>query len=224
MVLSPYLTCEEAYLLAKFARGLAPEVGLYLGWVPVQGEDDTYPKDRQGKPVQPVKFTIRAEKCPNRRGVEEVLKHFQGEVMYFDRAIEKAAAGKLQAVYLTAGYPPRLGNWLPAKVLEGLKAVPLLIVQDLLPGAAAEVAKYVLPAASFAEKDGCFVNHANLVQAIHWAVRPSGMGRTDGQVFLDLLERRGLFHAESLRQELASEVPFFAPLKDGNLGDYGVRL
>src|SRR5205807_4251423 len=80
-VLSPFLTCEEAYLLAKFFKGLSGQVRLALGPVPVFGEDDSYPKDRRGQPMQPVKFTIRAEKCPNRRGVEEVLRHFQGEVL-----------------------------------------------------------------------------------------------------------------------------------------------
>jgi NADH-quinone oxidoreductase subunit G len=223
-VLSPFLTCEEAYLLAKLFKGLSAQARLYLGWVPVVGQDDTYPKDRKGRPIQPVKFTIRAEKCPNRRGVEEILKHFQGEVLYFDRALEQASAGTLQALYLTAGYPPRLGRWLPAPVLESLRKVPLLVVQDLEASAASLAAKYVLPAASFAEKDGCFVNHANLAQEIRWAVRPAGLGRTDGQVFLDLLQRRGLLHAETLRQELAAEVAFFAPLKDGRLGHHGVRL
>src|SRR5262249_30252068 len=48
-VLSPFLTCEEAYLLAKYARGLSPQVRLALGPVPTVGEDDTYPKDRRGK-------------------------------------------------------------------------------------------------------------------------------------------------------------------------------
>jgi NADH-quinone oxidoreductase subunit G len=224
VVLSPYLTCEEAYLLATFTKGLAKDTRLYLGWVPLQGEDDTYPKDRKGKPVQPVKFTIRAEKCPNRRGVEEILKHFEGEVLYFDRALEQAAAGKLEAMYLTGGYPPRLGEWLPPPVVDSLKKIPLLILQDLTAGAGSAAAKYVVPAASFAEKDGCFVNHANLAQAIYWAVRPSGLGRTDGQVFLDLLERRGLLHAETLRQELASRIPYFAALQDGRIGEFGVRL
>jgi NADH-quinone oxidoreductase subunit G len=223
-VLSPYLTCEEAYLLATLAKKLSKDIRLYLGWVPVQGQDDTYPKDRKGNPVQSVKFTIRAEKCPNRRGVEEILKHFEGEVRYFDQMLEQADAGKLQALYITAGYPPRLGEWLPPPLAERLKTIPLLVVQDLMAGPAASAAKYVLPAASFAEKDGCFVNHANLAQAIHWAVRPGGLSRTDGQVFLDLLERRGLIHAETLRQELSAAVPFFAPFKDGNLGNHGVRL
>src|SRR5215831_19277355 len=101
-VLSPFLTCEEAYLLAKFLKGLSGQVRLALGLVPVVGEDDTYPKDRRGWPIQPVKFTIRAEKCPNRRGVEEVLRHFVGEVLGFEEAVQSAESGQLQAVYLVA--------------------------------------------------------------------------------------------------------------------------
>src|SRR5438876_278545 len=41
---SPFLTCEEAYLLAKYAKSLSEKVRLFLGWVPVVGEDDRYPK------------------------------------------------------------------------------------------------------------------------------------------------------------------------------------
>lgn len=222
-VLSPYLTCEEAYLLARFMKGLAPEARLYLGWVPIDGQDDTYPKDRKGNPVQPVKFTIRAEKCPNRRGVAEVLRHYQGEVLDFDRAIADARAGALQALYVTAGYPPKLGAWYTPEQVAALAKVPLLIVQDLVPSALTEAARFVMPAASFAEKDGCFVNHAGLAQQLHWAVRPGAI-RTDGQVYLDLLERRGLLQATALRQELAREVPFFAPLATGALGEFGVLL
>src|SRR5205823_5503681 len=87
-VLSPFLTCEEAYLLAKLVKGLSADARLYLGWVPVVGEDDVYPKDSKGKPAGPVKFTIRAEKCPNRRGVEAILKHFQGEVRPFAQLLK----------------------------------------------------------------------------------------------------------------------------------------
>src|SRR5262249_17902432 len=50
-VLSPFLTCEEAFLLAKFLKGLSGQVRLALGPVPVVGEDDTYPKDVRGRPV-----------------------------------------------------------------------------------------------------------------------------------------------------------------------------
>ena len=81
-----------------------------------------------------------------------------------------------------------------------------------------------LPSASFAEKDGTFVNHSGLAQAIHWGVTPTGECRTDGQIFLDLLERRGLIHIPTLRAELAAKVPAFAPLAVGDLGEYGIPL
>ena len=89
---------------------------------------------------------------------------------------------------------------------------------------ATEKAKYVIPAASFAEKDGTFVNHAGLAQALHWGVTPAGECRTDGQVFLDLLEHRGLVHVPTLRKELAGAVPYFAPLAGRDLGEYGIPL
>lgn len=223
-VLSPFLTCEEAYLLAKYLKGLSGQVRLALGPVPVIGEDDTYPKDRRGRPIQPVKFTIRAEKCPNRKGVVEVLRHFQSDVIDFDEVVRQAGAGQLQAVYLTAGYPPSSGPCLTADLAKALSKVPLLIVQDLLPSSVTEVARYVLATASWAEKEGTFVNHAGLAQATTWAVNPPEEARTDGQVFLDLMERRGLAHAPTLRKELAAEVPYFAPLDSGEVGELGVFL
>ena len=172
----------------EFFKGLSP-VRLALGPVPVVGEDDTYPKDRRGQPVQPVKFTIRAEKCPNRKGVEAVLAHFQGESIGFDEIVKSAADGKVQALYLAAGYPPRPGGWVTEAQAEALKKVPLVVCHDLLPSPVSAFAHYILPGATFAEKDGTFVNHAGLAQAIHWGVTPTGECRTDGQVFLDLLER-----------------------------------
>jgi len=223
-VLSPFLTCEEAYLLAKFLKGLSGQVRLALGPVPIVGEDDTYPKDRRGRPIQPVKFTIRAEKCPNRRGVEEILRHFQGEIVSFEEVVRSAAEGRVQALYLAAGYPPRPGGWISETQAQSLQRVPLVVCHDLLPSPLSDFAHYIVPGASWAEKEGTFVNHAGLAQAIHWGVVPTGEVRTDGQVFLDLLERRGLPHAPTLRKELASEAPYFAALAEGSLGEYGILL
>jgi NADH-quinone oxidoreductase subunit G len=211
-VASPFLTCEEALLFAKFMKSLDKGVRLALGPVPVVGEDDTYPKDRRGKPVEPVKFTIHAEKCPNKRGVSEVLKQFQGLLITFDEVVKMAGEGRLAAVYLAASYPPRKWGWLSAEQTEALKKVPTLIVQDLHPTPISEAATVVMPGSAFAEKSGTFVNHAGYAQPLEWAVTPSGECRTDGQVFLDLLERRGLAHAVTLRKELAADVRYFASL------------
>jgi NADH-quinone oxidoreductase subunit G len=223
-VLSPFLTCEEAYLFGKFLKGLSGEVRLALGNVPVTGEDDTYPKDRHGRPVRPVKFTIRAEKCPNRRGVEEVLRHFQADVLHFDDILSGAGERRLKAIYVAAGYPPCDSAWIAPAQSEALSRVPLVIVQDLFASPVSDRAKYVLPAATFAEKDGTFVNHAGLAQAVRWAIRPPQDLYTDGRVFLNLLERPGLVNADSLRAEIAREIPYFAPLGGGALGEQGVFL
>src|SRR5262249_14835354 len=223
-VLSPFLTCEEAYLLAKWLKGLSRSVRLALGRVPVVGEDDNYPKDWRGKPMEPVKFTIRAEKCRNRRGVEAILKHFQGEVIRLDDILWQAGEGKVRALYLAAGMPPRSGGWITEEQATGLQKVPLLVCQDLFASSASNAAHYVVPAAAWAEKDGTFVNHAGLAQAIRWGVTPTGEVRTDGQVFLDLMGRAGLVHAATLRKELAAEVRAFAALAGGDLGEYGIAL
>jgi NADH-quinone oxidoreductase subunit G len=222
-MISPFLTCEEAYLLAKYLKGLSSELRLFLGAIPTVGEDDTYPKDRHGRPIQPVRFTIRAEKCPNRRGVEAILRHFQGEVLGFDELLRQAQEDKIKALYVAAGYPPRAGGWITEEQAEHLKRVPLLIVQDLFASPISSMAKYFIPAATFAEKDGTFINHAGLAQCFHWAIRPPDGVRPDGQVFLDLMERRGLVHAPSLRAELAREIPYFAALAH-EPDDQGVSL
>jgi NADH-quinone oxidoreductase subunit G len=171
-----------------------------------------------------VKFTIRAEKCPNRKGVEAVLRHFQGDVIGFDEVLRSAGEGKVRALYLAAGCPPRPGGWIADEQAKALAGVGLIVCHDLFRSPASDVAHYILPAATFAEKNGVFVNHAGLAQALHWGVTPTGEVRTDGQVFLDLLERRGLLHAPTLRAEMAREVPYFAPLAGGDLGEYGIPL
>jgi NADH-quinone oxidoreductase subunit G len=188
----------------------------------VVGQDDTFPKDRRRRPIDPVKFTIRAEKCPNRRGVEEILKHFQGMVITFADVVKDVDKGNVQALFVTAAYPPDVPAFDPNPISVLAKA-PTLIVQDLFPTALSNAAKYVIPATTFAEKDGVFVNHADLAQAIHRAVRPPQEARTEGQVYLDLLGRTGLVQAAAIRKELAREVPYFAPLAS-ELGSLGTRL
>src|SRR5262245_32215311 len=103
-VLSPFLTLEEAFLFATYFKGLSPDVRLALGPVPVIGEDDRYPKDVKGNPVEPTRFVIRAEKCPNRRGVEAVLRHFQKSITPF----ADVAKESVDAMWFAGGYPDKL--------------------------------------------------------------------------------------------------------------------
>jgi NADH-quinone oxidoreductase subunit G len=217
-VLSPFLTVEEAFLFATFFKSLSKDVKLALGPVPVVGEDDKYPKDLKGNPVEPTKFVIRAEKCPNRRGVEAVLKHFQGSVIPF----AEAAADYHAATWFAGGYPDK--QQLASAIPLDWKIPDVLVVQDLFPSLVSESASFILPGTSAFEKDGTFVNHAGLAQTFARAVRPPTEVRSELQLAFDMLGRRGLVQAHVIRAELAKAVPFFAGLETNELPPTGVRF
>lgn len=222
-VVSPHLTCEEAFLFMAYLRSLAPDALLALGPVPSVGEDDVYPKARWGNGHPggaATRFTIRAEKCPNRNGVEAVLRHFQGEVVAFDRVREQLESGRIRAAYVTAGYPESV--WSEPDVARFSK-LDVLVVQDIHESPLARAATIVLPGAAAPEKDGSYVNHAGLLQFTERAIRGGGSSRVDGRVFAELLGRVGLYNAEDVRRELATTVPYFAAAVRA-VPEHGLRL
>ncbi|MEX2316023.1 MAG: molybdopterin-dependent oxidoreductase [Pirellulales bacterium] len=220
-IFSPWMTCEDAYLLASWLRSLSPDVRLVLGPVPTVGEDDLYPKNWRGEPTLPPRFVIRAEKCPNRRGVAEVLRHFQPNEVEFDALTAEAESGAIQAAYIVHSGPT---GWLTAKHIAALSHTEFLVVQDISRSDLSDAATVVLPGSSFAEKDGTFVNHAGLAQMIKRSIRCPAEGYTDGRIFMELAGRVGLFNARVVRQEMSGVIPYFAPLAAGDLGEHGVRL
>jgi NADH-quinone oxidoreductase subunit G len=220
-ILSPWLTVEEAYLLAGYLKSLSPEVLLAMGPVQVVGEDDHYPKTIQGAPVSPPKFIIRAEKCPNRVGVEEVLKHFQGEVISQDQVFDRIGKGEIDSLYLAGGDPFVVWS---SDHMAALEKLSLLIVEDILETDASRKAHYVLPGGSFAEKDGTFINHAGLAQAIRRSIHGPGDAKPDGRILWELAGRVGLFHAGNLRREIGDAIPALKALRRGDLGEHGTFL
>jgi NADH-quinone oxidoreductase subunit G len=220
-VLSPWMMLEEAYLLASYLKSLSSNVSLGLGPVRVADEDDKYPKDVRGRPIEPTKFTIRAEKCPNRRGMETVLNHFAGGVVPMGDILGRAAAGDFAAIYLVGGDP---AGWISDEQAAALEKTKLVIVQDILPSAASRRADFVLAGGSFAERDGTFVNHAGLAQEIHRGIHGPGEARPDGRILWELAARRGMYQPGALRREIAQNVPALAALSVGELGEYGVPL
>lgn len=219
-VFSPWMTLEEAYMLASYLKSLAPKAALAMGPVHTVGEDDKYPKDVHGRPMEPTRFTIRAEKCPNRRGVEVVLKHFGGSVMPMGDVLGRAAAGDFAAMYLVGGDPQ---GWINESQAAALDKVGTVIVQDILPSAAESRATSLFAGGSFAEREGTFVNHAGLAQEIHKSIRSPGEAKPDNRILWDLTERRGLFNLAALRHEMAERIGELKVL-EGEMGDFGVRL
>ena len=209
-VLSPFLTVEEAYLLCKYVRGIDPNALLSLGPIPREGEDEPFPNG----------FTIRAEKCPNRRGVEQVLEHFTDTKIAFDDLPEELATDGIEAIWLTGGYK---SDWIEDTTAQQLASNRTVIVQDMFRSAAWDLADYQLPGAAFAEREGSYVNHDDRLQSFKWAVRPPAGVTPEGVLYWRLLGRPGLYQARQTLTELASEIGFFANAV-GDVPDIGVQL
>ena len=94
------------------------------------------------------------------------------------------------------------------------KELEFLAVQDLFLTETARYADVVLPASSFAEKTGTFVNTERRIQLARRACSPPGQARGDLEILIDLSKRLGLttrFHAaEDVMREIAHVTPSWA--------------
>ncbi len=208
VVLSPMMSCEEAWLLAKFIRKIAPESTVATGFVPVEGDDQSFPV---GCKPDEAKFTIRKEKCPNRLGVEMISRQAGGEICDFDTFVKKAGEGAFSAMWIVGGYP---NPWVPKPLATAAAKAELLVVQDIFENALTAEAELVLPACAWVERDGCFVNHAGVIQPFERAVVPQEGGRRDGQYLFEMAGYTGLFTADRVREMMAEDLSQFAEIAE----------
>ncbi|HXH23138.1 MAG TPA: formate dehydrogenase subunit alpha [Dehalococcoidia bacterium] len=101
---------------------------------------------------------------------------------------ELAARGRLDCMYIT-GENPLLSEPYIAHAEEAIKKLKFLVVQDIFPNETAEYADVILPATSFAEKDGTFTNSERRVQRVRKAIEPLGDSRPDWEITADLARR-----------------------------------
>lgn len=207
-VLSPMMACEEAWLLVKFIRSLAPEAALVLGPVPVDGQDQTFPVGATGDDV---KFTIRNEKCPNRRGVEQIVTQAGGLTLTFDEFCQKAGEGAFAAAWIVGGYPE---PWVTKELKAAAGKIGLIVAQDLFPNDLTVAATLVLPACTFAERDGSFMNHAGALQPFDRAISPPDGAKRDGQYLFEIAGYSGLYRGERVREMMAEEIAAFAEVHE----------
>jgi NADH-quinone oxidoreductase subunit G len=211
-VVSPNLTVEEAYLLGKLARKFDPQAVLALGPVPVIGEDESFPG----------KFTIRAEKCPNRKGVEEVLAHFcGGKIKTFEELLEDLPTGRIKAAWVSGGYPT--GTWCNDEAAALFAGLDLLIVQDMFVSPLWRAAHFQLPGAGFAERAGSYVNFAHRLQSFTWAIRPPAGVWVEGHLYWTMLGMTGLYNARKILDEVAAEIIAFSAVA-GAVPPVGIDL
>jgi NADH-quinone oxidoreductase subunit G len=195
-MLSPMMACEEAFLLGSAIRSIDPEAVLILGPVPSAEKDDVFHHSITGQET----FVIKAEKVPNAEGIRRVISQLGGPSANYNELIgeNNPLLKNLKGGWIVGGY---LSNWikgdLPAALTTGFR-----VVQDILPTTLSESADIVIPAAAWAEKDGCWENFAGKIQAFGAAiVPPEGITR-EGDLYVALLGRSGVYNAQSIRREM----------------------
>jgi len=119
--------------------------------------------------------------------------------------------GRIKAMWIV-GENPFLSDPDASHVEEALKALDLLIVQELFPTGTTDLATIILPAASFAEKDGTFTNTERRIQRVRKALEPVAQSRPDWEIVCDVAKRMGVegfdFASSSdIMEEIASLVP-----------------
>jgi len=104
--------------------------------------------------------------------------------------IDKAGKGEIKFLYIM-GENPMISDPDLNHVEEALKNTEFLIVQDIFLTETAQLADVVLPAASFAEKDGTFTNTERRVQRVRKAVPAPGEAKADWEILMELINRLG---------------------------------
>jgi len=137
---------------------------------------------------------------------------------------DAALAGKLKALWVMGeDFVQTEPN--TQHVIESLKALDLLVVQEIFMTDTARMAHVVLPASSFLEKSGTFTNGERRIQRVKKVVEPLSGTKPDGQIIVDIMNKMGYaqpdYDAAELLKEIAQIVPFFAGVKWNELGDNG---
>jgi formate dehydrogenase major subunit/formate dehydrogenase alpha subunit len=109
---------------------------------------------------------------------------------------------RIRALYIM-GEDPLMSDPDTNHIRRCLEKCDFIVLQDIFPTETAPYADVLLPAASFAEKNGTFTNTERRIQLVRKALQPPGEAREDWQIIISLAQR---VLAEGGR--IVAEAPF----------------
>jgi len=140
--------------------------------------------------------------------------------------MNEAEKGKVKFLYIM-GENPMVSDPDINHVRKALENLDFLVVQDIFLTETAEYADVVLPAASFAEKDGTFTNTERRVQRIRKAIEPVGDAKADWQILADIMVRLGhekkYFHPSEIMDEIRSVTPSYGGITYDRIEEEGIQ-
>jgi formate dehydrogenase major subunit/formate dehydrogenase alpha subunit len=137
-----------------------------------------------------------------------------------------ATEDRIRAMYIK-GENPLLSDPDGSHICDCLEKMDFLVVQDIFLTETAQLADVVLPAATFAEKDGVFVNTERRVQRVRRALKPRGDSKPDWEIIQMLAQKCGFDcnyeSAEQVFAEIAQLTPSYAGINYERLEGGGIQ-
>jgi formate dehydrogenase alpha subunit len=134
--------------------------------------------------------------------------------------IQEALNGRMKAIVFM-GENPVVADPDQGMVLEALEKLDFTVVVDIFLTETAKLADVVLPATTFAEKEGTFSNSERRVQRVREAIPPVGDSKPDWWIMAELLKRfdvPGEYSSPAaIFDEMASLAPIFRGMSHARL-------
>lgn len=219
---------ENVYSIANLAM-LCGNLGKHASGVnPLRGQNNVQGAcDMGGLPnvftgYQRVDLEENVKKFENAWGVE--LSSKPG--LTASEMIHEAHKGSIKALYIL-GENPVVSDPNTKHVKEALDHLDFMVVQDIFFTETCEHADVVLPASSYAEKDGTFSNTERRVQRVRKAIPNVGNSRPDWEILVDIMNRMGYsqnYNAPSdIFNEMASLTPSYAGIRYERIEEEGIQ-
>ena len=141
--------------------------------------------------------------------------------------LDAVLVGKIKAMYIIGENPP-LSEPDATHAMKALQKLDFLIVQDIFLTETTAEADVILPAASFAEKEGTFTNTERRVQRVRKAIESPGDARPDWWITCQIakhMEAKGFDFqsAEEIMTEINKLTPSYAGISYAKLDKGGVQ-
>jgi len=141
--------------------------------------------------------------------------------------LDTAYEGQMKAIYLT-GENPMLSEPDAKHAREALEQLEFFVVQDVFLSETAQLADVVLPAVTFAEKDGTFTNTERRVQRVRKVIEPIGNARPDWWITCQIAQRMGskgfdFSHPYQIMDEIANLTPSYGGISYERLEGGGLQ-
>jgi len=134
--------------------------------------------------------------------------------------------GKIKALYIV-GENPVVSDPDNDHLIKAFQKLDFLVVQDIFLTETGRLADVVLPAASFAEKEGTFSNTERRVARVRQVIEPLGDCRPDWQIMADLSRRMGYAmdyaDPEAIFEEVRKVTPSYAGITYARLEEGGLQ-